>query len=177
MAAGRRVSDAESPPPAAFTFGPYTIPPSTVFAATALSFAFVNLRPAVPGHVLVATRASRALFRDLLPAEVADVWQLAQRVGVAVSRSFDAKGLQFAVQDGPASGQTVPHLHIHVLPRRPGDFGRNDDVYEAVEKSEGELTRLDPACQRDTQVARADRSAEDMAAEAHTLREAMRAST
>ena len=175
MSEGRHGSDAQPPSPAAFTFGPYTIPPSTVFAATALSFAFVNLRPAVPGHVLVATRASRALFRDLLPAEVADVWQLAQRVGVAVTRSFDAKGLQFAVQDGAASGQTVPHLHIHVVPRRPGDFGRNDDVYEAVEQSEGGLTRLDPARQRDVQAARADRSAEDMAAEAHTLREAMRA--
>ena len=117
MAEGRHGSDAQpsSSSPPAFAFGPYTIPPSTVFAATALSFAFVNLRPAVPGHVLVATRASRALFRDLLPAEVADVWQLAQRVGVAVSRSFDCKGLQFAVQDGAASGQTVPHLHIHVV--------------------------------------------------------------
>ena len=119
MSEGRHGSDAQpsssSSSPAAFAFGPYTIPPSTVFAATALSFAFVNLRPAVPGHVLVATRASRALFRDLLPAEVADVWKLAQRVGVAVSRSFDCKGLQFAVQDGAASGQTVPHLHIHVV--------------------------------------------------------------
>ncbi len=159
-------SSSQSP----FSFGPYTIPPSTVFAATALSFAFVNLRPAVPGHVLVATRTTRALFCDLLPAEVADVWLLAQRVGVAISRSFDAKGLQFAVQDGAASGQTVPHLHIHVLPRRPGDFDRNDDVYVAVEKSGRELTRLDPAARH-----RADRSVEEMAAEAQMLREAMRA--
>ena len=65
-------------------------------------------------------------------------------MGRAVTRAFDAKGLQFAVQDGPASGQTVPHQHIHVLPRRPNDFARNDDEYEAIEGSERQLTRLEP---------------------------------
>ena len=131
----------------------------------------------VPGHVLIATRVQRKLFADLLPAEVSDVWQLAQRVGGAVTRVFDAKGLQFAVQDGAASGQTVPHLHIHVLPRRPGDFQRNDDVYDAVEKSEQQLTRLDPALrQHDQLAARVDRSGEDMAAEAKLLRQAMHSS-
>ncbi len=131
----------------------------------------------VPGHVLVATRAQRKLFADLVPAEVSDVWQLAQRVGSAVTRAFDAKGLQFAVQDGAASGQTVPHLHIHVLPRQPGDFKRNDDVYDAVEKSEAQLTRLDPTAeQHEKDAARASRSAVDMAAEADLLREAMRTS-
>ena len=106
------------------------------------------------------------------------MWQLAQRVGSAVSRTFNAKGLQFAVQDGPASGQTVPHLHIHVLPRHPGDFKKNDDVYGAVEKSELQLTRLDPAANADEKEAvRINRSPEDMAAEANLLREAMRTST
>ena len=39
------------------------------------------------------------------------------------------------IQDGPAAGQTVPHLHIHVLPRRFGDFEPNDKVYDAVDAS------------------------------------------
>ena len=129
----------------------------------------------VPGHVLVATRIQRKLFADLLPAEVGDVWQLAQLVGGAVRSSFAAKGLQFAVQDGTAAGQTVPHFHIHVLPRRPGDFERNDDVYAAVESSERQQTRLDPALHIvEKEVERLKRSTEDMVAEAHVLREAMR---
>jgi diadenosine tetraphosphate (Ap4A) HIT family hydrolase len=132
----------------------------------------------VPGHVLVATRIQRKFFADLLPAEVTDVWQLAQRVGSAVSGSFSAKGLQFAVQDGSAAGQTVPHFHIHVLPRRPGDFERNDDVYAAIESSERQLTRLDPTLPTaEKEVERVSRSAEDMAAEAHVLRQAMRSAT
>jgi diadenosine tetraphosphate (Ap4A) HIT family hydrolase len=39
------------------------------------------------------------------------------------------------VQDGPAAGQTVPHVHVHCLPRRPGDLKRNDDVYDAIDDS------------------------------------------
>ena len=38
-----------------------------------------------------------------------------------------------AVQDGPGAGQSVPHVHVHILPRRPTDFANNDDVYEALE--------------------------------------------
>ena len=61
-----------------------------------------------------------------------------------------------------------------MLPRRPGDFERNDDVYAAVENGERQLTRLDPAVQKiEKEAERASRSAADMAAEARVLREAM----
>jgi bis(5'-adenosyl)-triphosphatase len=43
-------------------------------------------------------------------------------------------------QDGSAAGQSVPHVHIHLLPRRTTDFnGQNDDVYPALERSEHQL--------------------------------------
>ena len=38
-----------------------------------------------------------------------------------------------ALQDGPAAGQSVPHLHVHVLPRKAGDFTNNDEVYDALD--------------------------------------------
>ncbi len=40
------------------------------------------------------------------------------------------------MQDGTAAGQTVPHVHVHVLPRREGDFERNDDVYVMLEQQQ-----------------------------------------
>ena len=36
--------------------------------------------------------------------------------------------------DGPLAGQSVPHVHVHILPRRPGDFADNDDVYKELQK-------------------------------------------
>ena len=60
-------------------------------------------------------------FVDLTPEECADLWALAQRVGRGVEGHFGAAGLTLAIQDGPAAGQTVPHVHIHILPRRVSD--------------------------------------------------------
>ena len=37
------------------------------------------------------------------------------------------------MQDGPAAGQSVPHLHVHCLPRKEGDFANNDEVYDAID--------------------------------------------
>ena len=44
-------------------------------------------------------------------------------------------------QDGPAAGQTVPHVHVHCLPRTAGDFANNDDVYGALEDCEAKLPK------------------------------------
>jgi len=44
------------------------------------------------------------------------------------------------VQDGPDAGQTVRHVHVHILPRRPGDFQRNDDIYERLQVPVGSPT-------------------------------------
>jgi bis(5'-adenosyl)-triphosphatase len=38
------------------------------------------------------------------------------------------------VQDGAAAGQTVPHVHIHILPRKFGDFEKNDEVYDKIDE-------------------------------------------
>ena len=55
-------------------FGPYPVDKSQTFAETKLSFAFVNLKPVVPGHVLVSPDRVVQSFEDLEPGEVADLW-------------------------------------------------------------------------------------------------------
>ena len=42
--------------------------------------------------------------------------------------------MTLVVQDGPLAGQSVPHVHLHLLPRQPGDFPHNDDIYGEVER-------------------------------------------
>ena len=45
----------------------------------------------------------------------------------------NAAAFNVAVQDGRSAGQSVPHVHVHLLPRLRGDFDRNDDVYDELE--------------------------------------------
>jgi diadenosine tetraphosphate (Ap4A) HIT family hydrolase len=93
------------------------------------SIGLVNLKPIVPGHVLVIPRRVVARFQDLTGEEVADLWCTAHALGPKLQTHFGADALTFAIQDGAAAGQSVAHVHIHILPRKGGDFLKNDDVY------------------------------------------------
>nr|XP_047929661.1 bis(5'-adenosyl)-triphosphatase isoform X2 [Anser cygnoides] len=92
--------------------------------------AFKQYRGSSRFYVLVCPLRPVERFRDLCPEEVADLFRMAQRVGNVVEKHFGATSLTISIQDGPEAGQTVKHVHVHVLPRRVGDFSRNDDVYE-----------------------------------------------
>ncbi|KAM9593176.1 bis(5'-adenosyl)-triphosphatase isoform 2-T2 [Trichechus inunguis] len=80
--------------------------------------------------VLVCPLRPVERFHDLRPDEVADLFQATQRVGTVVEQYFQGTSLTFAIQDGPEAGQTVKHVHVHVLPRKAGDFSRNDSIYD-----------------------------------------------
>ncbi|XP_017749703.1 PREDICTED: bis(5'-adenosyl)-triphosphatase isoform X2 [Rhinopithecus bieti] len=90
-----------------FRFGQHLIKPSVVFLKTELSFALVNRKPVVPGHVLVCPLRPVERFHDLRPDEVADLFQVTQRVGTVVEKHFHGTSLTFSMQDGPEAGQTV----------------------------------------------------------------------
>ncbi|PHH83175.1 hypothetical protein CDD82_3222 [Ophiocordyceps australis] len=120
-------------------FGPYEVA-SQVFITTPLSFALVNLKPLLPGHVLVCPRRPLARLLDLTPAEASDLMTTVQQTQRVLAKAYLAgKGGDFtvAVQDGPLAGQTVPHLHVHVIPRQGEDGG--DEIYGRLAGEEGNV--------------------------------------
>ena len=61
-----------------------------------------------------------------------------------MKRVYNASALNVAVQDGEAAGQSVPHVHAHVIPRKEGDMdaqGGGDKIYEKMEGEEGDVGR------------------------------------
>ncbi|CAN6330654.1 unnamed protein product [Urochloa humidicola] len=159
------------PPPsppgmeASYKFGPYKIDAREVFHATSLSYAMVNLRPLLPGNVLVCPKREVKRFADLSSDETSDLWVTAKEVGVRLEQYHKASSLTFAIQDGPQAGQTVPHVHIHIIPRKKGDFEKNDEIYDAIDVKERELKE-----KLDLDIERKDRSMEEMAREANEYR-------
>ena len=83
--------------------------------------AFMDLRQAVPGHVLVVPRRHVPDIYGMAPDEAAAVMQVAVRVARALRDEYDLPGLNLWQSNGAAGGQEVPHFHLHVHPRRVGD--------------------------------------------------------
>jgi histidine triad (HIT) family protein len=89
-----------------------------------LSIAFLDHRPLLPGHVLVVPRTHYVTLGELPAAEVGPLFVNVQRLALAVERGLNADGSFVAVNI--RISQSVPHLHVHVVPRRKGDglFGK-----------------------------------------------------
>eukprot|EP00560_Eucampia_antarctica_P001767 CAMPEP_0197837476 /NCGR_PEP_ID=MMETSP1437-20131217/32252_1 /TAXON_ID=49252 ORGANISM="Eucampia antarctica, Strain CCMP1452" /NCGR_SAMPLE_ID=MMETSP1437 /ASSEMBLY_ACC=CAM_ASM_001096 /LENGTH=206 /DNA_ID=CAMNT_0043444545 /DNA_START=138 /DNA_END=758 /DNA_ORIENTATION=- len=114
-------------------FGKFRISPSQIFYRSSLSAAVVNLRPIVPGHVLVIPKRVVPRLSELNTEEYQDLWESVRIVQQALDKHYSAGGFNVAVQDGKSSGQSVPHVHVHLLPRVQGDFQRNDDIYDHLQ--------------------------------------------
>jgi histidine triad (HIT) family protein len=84
-----------------------------------LFVAFLDTRPLFPGHVLVVPRAHRDTIADLTQAELAAVFGAAQRLARAMEGALGADGTFVAMNNRVS--QSVPHAHVHVVPRRKGD--------------------------------------------------------
>jgi histidine triad (HIT) family protein len=85
------------------------------------TLAFMDLMPQTEGHALVITREPAETLFDLSPEGAAACMRATQHVASAVKRAFDVPGMMITQVNGSAAGQTVPHVHFHVIPRRPGE--------------------------------------------------------
>jgi histidine triad (HIT) family protein len=81
--------------------------------------AFLDKSPLQFGHVLLITRQHVETFADLPESQVGSFFHTAQRLSVAVERAMGADGTFVAINNRVS--QSVPHLHVHVVPRRKGD--------------------------------------------------------
>lgn len=77
--------------------------------------------PVSDGHSLILPRRHIGSFFDATSEERAAMMALLDEARAAVQEAFSPDGFNIGVNDGQAAGQTVPHLHIHLIPRRSGD--------------------------------------------------------
>ncbi len=121
----------------------------------------MNLKPLLPGHVLVCSRQRHQRLTDLSVTEATDLFQTVQRVQRMLARHYFAESaaapsspaspagpesgsFNIALQDGPGAGQTVAHVHVHVLPRIRGLSAKGlesagDELYERMAVEDGNV--------------------------------------
>ncbi|ERM00114.1 HIT family hydrolase [Brucella intermedia 229E] len=94
--------------------------PSTRVYETDDVVAFMDVMPQGTGHTLVVPKAPSRNLLDAKPETLANVIQVVQKIAQAVKTAFNADGVTVMQFNEPASGQTVYHLHFHVIPRFEG---------------------------------------------------------
>lgn len=85
------------------------------------TISFMDINPVNPGHALAVAKGHWPTV-DAIPADVlANVARTAQRIAKAVMKELKPHGVNLLQANGEGAGQSVPHLHIHIMPRRAGD--------------------------------------------------------
>ncbi|HEU5095558.1 MAG TPA: HIT family protein [Reyranella sp.] len=85
------------------------------------TIAFMDINPVNPGHALAVAKGHWPTVDVIPPDVLANVARTAQRVAKAAVEALAPAGVNLVQANGPAAGQSVPHLHVHIMPRRTGD--------------------------------------------------------
>lgn len=94
--------------------------PSTRVLENEHVIAFMDLMPQGSGHTLVVPKAASRNLLDADPQVLAETIKAVQQIAIAVKKAFQADGVTIMQFNEPAAGQTVYHLHFHVIPRFDG---------------------------------------------------------
>ena len=106
------------------------------------TLAFMDIMPRVDGHVLVIPKTPCRNILDASPEQIAAVMATVQKISRAVMKAFEAPGVTLQQFNEAAGGQEVFHLHVHVLPRHPGQRLRPPGVMAERDVIEANAERI-----------------------------------
>ncbi len=87
--------------------------------------AFMDIMPQAEGHTLVIPKTPAVTLLDLAPEVAAYTIQMVQKVAKAIETAHDAKGIVLMQLSGTAAGQSVPHVHFHLIPSSVHELGKH----------------------------------------------------
>lgn len=87
--------------------------------------AFMDIMPQADGHALVIPKVAAVTLLDLAPEAAAYTINIVQKVAKAIEKALDAKGIVLMQLSGEAAGQTVPHVHFHLIPSSIHNLGKH----------------------------------------------------
>ena len=99
----------------------HPVDPERIILETDHCLAFLDKYPVSEGHTLVVPLCPVASLYELDDPTHAEIWHAVSRVRAILVERFHPAGFNIGVNDGQAAGQTVPHAHVHIIPRYAGD--------------------------------------------------------
>lgn len=113
-------------------FEPQQVRDSTIMAANGFTL-IANIAPILRGHSLVIPRRHVASLLDLSDEEITGFFLFARQATEMLVKVLGADGFNWSLQDGVPAGQTVGHLHVHIIPRYDGDLPDPGDWYPKLQ--------------------------------------------
>ena len=98
-----------------------TLPPERIIDSNDLALVIRDGFPISQGHTLIIPKRHTGSFFDTSEEEKLALFELIERAKLKIDKEFHPDSYNIGINDGPAAGQTVPHLHIHLIPRYKGD--------------------------------------------------------
>ena len=98
-------------------FGNLKIPAAHIFYQKKYSFAFVNLKPFSKGHILVCPSRNEKKYKDLTEIEAIELMISVRNISSALKKYYKTETVNIVIQDGEKSGQSIEHVHVHIIPR------------------------------------------------------------
>jgi bis(5'-adenosyl)-triphosphatase len=98
--------------------------------------AVYNIAPILRGHSLVISKRHIESVLDFTKEEQAEYLSFSSEVTKLLLKTFKGKGFDWSVQEGKIAGQSIPHFHMHIVIRKPGDLQPEEDWYGKIVKNE-----------------------------------------
>lgn len=115
----------------------------SVFAESENFCAIYNIAPILPGHSLIIPKRHLGSLMDLSDSELCEMMIFGRDVVRILLRAFDSAAFNWTIQEGEEAGQTVQHLHMHLIPRESNDLPQPGDWYPLLRKSQLEVIDSD----------------------------------
>ncbi len=96
--------------------------------------AIYNHSPILPGHSLVIPSKHISSLFDLSEDEISAFFSFARKVTSFLTKHYKSDAYDWSLQEGESAGQSVDHLHLHIIPRNPGDLPDGEDWYVKLEE-------------------------------------------
>jgi bis(5'-adenosyl)-triphosphatase len=109
------------------------------FYSTSQFSALYNIAPILPGHSLIIPNFHYESLMELTEDEIGAMMVFAREVTSVLKSAFGCDGFDWTIQDGVSAGQTVPHLHLHIIPRKPNDLNGSNEWYSKIPESENRI--------------------------------------
>lgn len=110
------------------------------------TLAFMDIMPQADGHTLVIPKEPAITLMDLSPESAAYTINIVQKVGKAIQQALGAEGIVLMQLNGSKAGQTVPHIHFHLIPSSIHELGKHaaqmgdmDKIKQLAERIKAEL--------------------------------------